>query len=429
VAYRPNSPLSRADVRDKIIQVALEYSDRGDSSASLVREINGWTGITGVTREALRAAWTRWRDVVPDLPAFGELFSMGAQRGEAYRPADADIDISIARQRLADVQAGRSHTIPAEQVYAGLDVDVSEWDRDDKTEPGVSSVSFEDDLAERMRDGEFRAAYNERTASWEVKTFTSASAPSDSPVQADALERWLLIPDVHVPYHDEAAVSLMLRAAQACGIENCALLGDAVDFYAVSSHDKDPRRRNDLQWEVDEGNRFLDELDRVFPGKRMYVAGNHEDRLRRYLTNVASALFSTTKVEALFRLAERGWSYTPYKEYARIGRLHLTHDTGTAGRYAAHRAMDTFQGNVVIGHTHRMAYVVEGNAKGEAHVGAMLGWLGDVSKVDYMHQVKANRDWAHGFGLAYRDIETDAVHIVPVPIVNGRVVVEGRLVT
>jgi hypothetical protein len=414
VAYRANSPLSRADVRDKIIQVALEYSDRGDSSASLVREINAWTGITGVTREALRAAWARWCDVVPDLPAFGQLFSTGAKPGTAYRKVDADIerpirnprigstldslldedrdDLRVAERRMADLAAGRSRTIPAAEVYE--DIDLSEWDRDDRTEPGAPDLS----------------------------------GLEGRPVAADGLERWLLIPDCHVPYHDVAAFSLMLRAAQACGITNCAVLGDFADFHSVSAHDKDPRRRHDLQWEIDEVNRALDTLDTVFPGRRLFLEGNHEDRLRRYLSTMAAAMFHVTSTVQAFRLAERGWSFVAYKTHAKIGRLHLTHDLGKAGKYAHYDAVNAFQGNVVIGHTHRLGYAVEGSVKGKAHVGAMLGWLGDVERADYMFQARARRDWAHGFGILYVEPSGD-VHITPVPIVNGRVVVEGRLVT
>lgn len=285
---------------------------------------------------------------------------------------------------------------------AGIDIpideDLAEWNQGQKTEPGG-----------------FQSVPN---------------STNEVPIQVvPRLEKWLLVPDCHIPYHDEAAFSLMLRAAKACGIENVAVLGDFSDMYAVSFHGKDPSRRNDLKWEVEEVCKGLDRLDELFPGRKKFIAGNHEDRLQRYLAEHAAALYTTCKVEELFRLAERGWEYTPYKQHTKIGRLHLTHDAGICGRYAAQRTLDAYQANVVIGHTHRLSWMVEGNAKGEAHVGAMLGWLGDVEKVDYMHQIRAKREWAHGFGLAYHDTATGNVHLVPVAIVDGTVAVEGRLVT
>jgi hypothetical protein len=59
-------------------------------------------------------------------------------------------------------------------------------------------------------------------------------------------------------------------------------------------------------------------------------------------------------------------------------------------------------------------------------VGASFGWLGDKNSVDYMHRVKVNRDWAHGFGVAYLEPNGN-VHIQPVVIVDYKCVVGGKL--
>lgn len=239
------------------------------------------------------------------------------------------------------------------------------------------------------------------------------------------LQKWLLIPDCHVPYQDKRAYALMLKAAKQAGIKKAVILGDYADFYAISAHSKNPQAV-DLQWEVDEVNKRLDELATQFD-EVVFIEGNHEDRLQRYLRDKAPELFGMFSVSKLFKLRERGWRHVQYKHSTKIGKLHLTHDCDKAGKHAHHDALAAFQGNVVIGHTHRIGYAVEGNAKGKPHVGAMLGWLGDVEQVDYMHRVRVKRDWAHGFGVAY--VEPDGcVHVTPVPIVNGKVVVEGRLV-
>lgn len=247
-------------------------------------------------------------------------------------------------------------------------------------------------------------------------------------VQASStLEKWVLIPDCHVPFHHKAHFSLMLRAAKSIGADNVAILGDFADFWAVSFHSKSPARRQNFKWEVDEVNAALDEIDAAFSGEKKFVEGNHCYRYARYIQERAAALFDLHTIPELFRLKERGWLFTPYKQHTTIGKLHLTHDAGKAGKTAHVDAMNAFQGNVVIGHTHRLAWTVEGNVQGKPHVGCMLGWLGDVEQVDYMHKVRAARDWAHGFGVAY--VEPDGcVHVVPVPIVNGRVCVEGKIV-
>lgn len=157
---------------------------------------------------------------------------------------------------------------------------------------------------------------------------------------------------------------------------------------------------------------------------RVHVTGN--SRLDRYMSEKAPELHGTLTVPAQFRLKERGWAFTPYKDFTKIGKLHLTHDAGKAGRGAIYDALNAFQGNVVIGHVHRLSYAVEGSATGQPHVTASLGWLGDKDQCDYMFKVRANRDWALGFGVLYKE-PCGNVHLTPVPIVDYKVVLEGKL--
>ena len=134
-------------------------------------------------------------------------------------------------------------------------------------------------------------------------------------------------------------------------------------------------------------------------------------------------------VQGLFRLQQRGWRYIPYKSDVKLGMAYFTHDVGGAtGRNAAHKALDVYQHTIVTGHTHRLMYVVEGNATGDALLSAQLGWLGDIKQVDYMHSIKARKDWALGFGIGYLR-NNGFLYLVPVPIVDYSVVVEGRLLT
>lgn len=237
----------------------------------------------------------------------------------------------------------------------------------------------------------------------------------------------LFIPDTHVPFHDKKAWSLLLKSAKVFKPDIIAILGDFGDFYGVSSHDKDPNRVMGLEQEVDAINVELDAIGKLGAKEVIFIAGNHENRLERYLMTKAPELFNVVKIEKLFKLKERGWKYVPYKEHTRIGKLYLTHDTGKAGKFANHQSMADFQDNVIIGHTHRIGYAVEGSAKGVPHIGVMLGWLGDVNQVDYMHKVKANRDWALGFGTGYLE-PSGNIHITPHPIVDYKVVIEGKLV-
>lgn len=241
------------------------------------------------------------------------------------------------------------------------------------------------------------------------------------------LKKLLIIPDVHIPYHDKKAVKLLHKVAKSFKPDIIVVLGDYADFYAVSSHSKDPNRSNKLEFEVNAVNAELDELDDLKAKRKVFIAGNHENRLERYLADKAPELFNVVKIPELLKLKKRGWEYVPYKMDVKIGQVYFTHDIGTAGRSAVFNAINTYQGNIVTGHTHRLAYIVEGNAKGKPHVSTSFGWLGDASQADYMHRVKAARDWALGFGVGYLDEKTGIVHVNAVPIVGYQCVVEGQL--
>jgi len=242
------------------------------------------------------------------------------------------------------------------------------------------------------------------------------------------VKKLLFVPDTHSPYHDERAVRLVMRVGKAFKPNTLVIGGDFADFYAVSSHSKDPERvaKTSFQEEVRVTRELLAKF-RKLAKDAIFVEGNHEDRFRRYIQDKAPELRGIATFSELLHLHALRYKIVPYKTHVDIGSLSVTHDCGNAGRYAHYKAMETFQGSVVINHTHRIGYAIEGDAQGIGHVGAMFGWLGDISQVDYMHKIKALRDWSLGFGVGYHDETSGIVYLVPVPIINYTCVVEGKL--
>lgn len=240
------------------------------------------------------------------------------------------------------------------------------------------------------------------------------------------LKTGLIIPDCHHPFEDKRAWQLLLKVGKALKPDTIVTMGDFLDLFSVSAHDKDPTRRLGLKEEVDYAKERISELDDLGASTKVFLAGNHEWRLERYLMQKAPELFTSLKIQELLGLAAGGWKYIPYKEHVQIGKLYLTHDCGKAGASAHNDARDAFEGSVVIGHTHRLAYAVKGNVKNKPHFGAMVGWLGDARAADYMFKVRAARDWTLGFGVAYWE-PSGIVHFQPIPIVDYRVVVNGKL--
>lgn len=237
----------------------------------------------------------------------------------------------------------------------------------------------------------------------------------------------LFVPDTHAPYHDARAWKLVMKVGRVWKPDILVHIGDLADFYAISSYSKSPERKYRLKDELTVVNKMLDQLDRLGAKRKVFCEGNHEFRMDRYISDKCPELTGMLSVAQVMRLEQRGWEHIKYRDFGKIGKLHVTHDVHTAGRYATHRALDTFQGNVVTGHTHRLAMVVEGNAKGERMVSAQFGWLGDVKAVDYMTRIAALRSWSLGFGVGYLDERTRNVFLGAVPIVGYSCSLEGKI--
>jgi predicted phosphodiesterase len=243
------------------------------------------------------------------------------------------------------------------------------------------------------------------------------------------LDKMLIIPDTHAPYHDARAWALMMQVAKANKPDIILTLGDFADCYSVSSHRKDPRRINMLDEELAEVNGLLDQLDSLGAKRKVFVEGNHSQRLTRYLQDQAPELFNVVSVQKLLKIKKRNWEWVPYLQDIKIGRVYYTHEAGAGtGRPQAYKTLDTYHHSVVTGHGHRTQYVVEGDATGNAMVSAQFGWLGDLSKIDYAHRIKATKDWSLGFGWGYLR-ENGLTYLQPITIVDYSCIVNGRLYT
>lgn len=241
----------------------------------------------------------------------------------------------------------------------------------------------------------------------------------------------LLVPDVHVPYHDDRAWAMLLAVARHLRPALVVVLGDFADCYSVSFHDKSPRRVSRLSDELGQVRECLRELEEATPdAARVYLEGNHEARLSRYVARQAGALAGMAGVTLpeLLELAAHGWEWVPYHHSYVLGDLHLTHDVGRAGVYAARQSRMAYGASIGIGHVHRMAVEHERTIDGRHHIGASFGWLGDAEAVEYRHRSLARREWVHGCGIALED-DRGHVHVQAVPFVGGRAWVAGHVVS
>lgn len=243
------------------------------------------------------------------------------------------------------------------------------------------------------------------------------------------IEQDLVIPDVHSPYHDKRALSLILSVAKELKITNLIQNGDLIDLYAVSAHDRNKLRAKSLKEELDITNDVLDQLDSIkIKGRRIITLGNHEWRLDRLLMTKAPELYGlpNLKIEKLLNFHQRGWHAVQYREHIKVGKILYTHDLGFCGENALISNGRAVESSVICGHTHRAGIHYFGNATGDKHVSASFGWLGTNKGADYMANTAKNRAWQLGFGIVSRE-PNGVSHVQVVPIVKYKCVVNGKV--
>jgi predicted phosphodiesterase len=126
----------------------------------------------------------------------------------------------------------------------------------------------------------------------------------------------LIISDLHIPYHDAPAIKLALADAVKNKHTDFVLVnGDLLDFYQLSSFDKDPRNI-DFNGELEQGKDFLATLSDMF-GKVIYKMGNHEYRYERYLLNKAPELLGVEQFE-MSKLLEQDDVNVEFIEHNRV---------------------------------------------------------------------------------------------------------------
>jgi hypothetical protein len=201
-------------------------------------------------------------------------------------------------------------------------------------------------------------------------------------------------------------------------------IGDFLDLYSVSSHQKSPSVRVTLADEIKAGCEALDDIETWGAEEVHYCSGNHEHRAQRFLEANAPELYGVMRtVPELLRIQERGWHWHPYRTVLELGKVAYTHDLGRAGGNAVRTNLSDYGNNIVTGHTHRLAVHYGGLADGTTHVSMSVGHLSDVDSIDYMHRFKLNREWQHGFGWV--DYDGDVGHCHAVPIIDGHCMLDG----
>ena len=231
------------------------------------------------------------------------------------------------------------------------------------------------------------------------------------------MAKHVILSDLHIPFHDPAAISAAIARTKREKPVAIHLLGDICDFYAISRFLKEPERKLSLQGDLDNTKSFLFNLRRSFPkADIVYSQGNHEARLTKYLQGNTEELsvLRCLDIRELLGLKDLKISYVPEHKPYRVGRLLLTHGqiVRKHSGYSAKAHFDKFGCSVLHGHTHRLGTHYHTDFE-TTHVAAENGCL---CSLDPEYAIAP--DWQHGCSIVSVS-KSGNFSLHQVPIVGG----------
>lgn len=191
----------------------------------------------------------------------------------------------------------------------------------------------------------------------------------DPPVHLDNPGKWLVISDVHCPFHDRVALMTALDYGVAAGCEHVVIHGDFYDNPRLSRWDRPPGTL-DPQKDLDIGRKILEQIAAAFPGRKIYKIGNHDAWYELYLAQNAPELANCKhfRIAKFLELDELGYEMIASKQEYSLGKLAMYHghelpkgltDPVNVARGVFLRVQEA----ALVGHWHRTSHHVETSAR------------------------------------------------------------------
>lgn len=190
------------------------------------------------------------------------------------------------------------------------------------------------------------------------------------------MKKVVVFSDLHTEFLDRDAFLTALKFVKLYSPDLLVINGDLVDFYGLSSFDKNPKRKLRLQKELDRVEVVL-KLIRDAVGEKcklVLLAGNHEARLERFICKnpelsglhalELESLLNTKKYNIEFIGVGNDYWSSETGHY-RVGDMLIMHgdsrlNGASLAKYAGYSAKNTLfnmQNNICIGHGHRLALI------------------------------------------------------------------------
>lgn len=220
--------------------------------------------------------------------------------------------------------------------------------------------------------------------------------------------------DFHVPYNDIRCNDVSIKFAKLLQ-PKIIILHEVIDFYTLSRFDKDPKRKLQLQDDIDKTHEILKKIRLACPNSRIImVQSNHDRRFEKYLNSKAEELsqLRVLKFEKLLGLKELNIEYRESFEFRGV----LFKHGSVVRRYSGYSAKAEFDRegmSTVTGHTHRLGMSFR-RLRGGEFVSIESGCQCELNP----EYIEGTADWQQGVSIIA--FEKNKKHFYPtvVPVVN-----------
>ncbi len=258
----------------------------------------------------------------------------------------------------------------------------------------------------------------------------------------------VILPDIHFPYEDKDCMSVVAQAIAHFRPARVVQLGDMLDCAAFSAHDGktlDEMRGYDFEgMELEPARAFVRECLKHC-GEFVYIQGNHEYRVERWLLRnptplAANAAWGSMRIEHLFNNVELGVaadriSFLPYQPaqkdaahgYAVTPDSIAVHSWSIATHAAAQHLRIAKTMSVHFGDTHRR----DNATTRDPFTGRIIeaNSYGCLCKLIPLYATNGKpTEWVNGFGVLFQsDVDPMDWELSKPKIVNGRAILDGGL--
>lgn len=241
------------------------------------------------------------------------------------------------------------------------------------------------------------------------------------------LKNWVIIPDLHYPYHDPKfikVISKVISLVKPSG--GIVQLGDAIDFFQLSKFDKDPARKNTARDDLELYREQMLRWANLLPDGSCFrqLEGNHEHRLTRFIwgrsgeiAQMVQAVPEMLGIKELNKISRIRYEWFPINNYRScvIGDCLLHHGT-FFNKHVAVTNLERYPNKFICGHTHRIQLAYNGDK-----------WsctLGHGSLEDDTSHIPAPTGWSQAFAILTETRGECSIEVISVK--DGKCIFRGE---